>query len=152
MDINKASAEELENAFQVDGTRAGYLIERRRKQGPFRSWEDVKQVPGFEDRMIENLRAAGLTIGSEGESHATGERRSEDTGRSGGLDINSASAEELQRVFQMDGTRARYLIESRNRIGGFRSWDDIKREAPSFDDGMIENLRKAGARLGSRGA
>jgi competence protein ComEA len=153
MDINKATAEELEKAFQVDGTRAGYLIERRNKQGPFRTLDDVKQVPGFEDRMVENLRAAGLTLGSDrSEPNQRGGESSEGRGRSGELDINSASAEELERVFQMDGTRARYLIDTRNRIGGFRSWDDLKREAPSFDDGMIENLRKAGARLGPKAA
>jgi len=154
MDINKATPEELEKAFQVDGIRAGYIIERRDKQGPFRSWEEVKQVPGFEDRMVENLRAAGLTLGSgQGESNRKQEGQDQSRSRNaGGLDINSASAEELQRVFQMDGTRARYLIETRKRIGGFRSWDELKREAPSFDDGMIENLREAGARLGSQAA
>jgi DNA uptake protein ComE-like DNA-binding protein len=51
MDINEASAEQLENAFQVDGVRARYIVDRRDKRGPFQSWEDVKQVPGFEDKM-----------------------------------------------------------------------------------------------------
>ncbi|HZU24058.1 MAG TPA: helix-hairpin-helix domain-containing protein [Bryobacteraceae bacterium] len=154
MDINKATAEQLEKAFEVDGTRARYIVDYREKQGPFRSWEEVKQVPGFEDRMVENLRAAGLTLGSgDVESHPEHQRGTgSSTRRSGGLDINSASAQELQRVFQMDGTRAGYLIDARNRIGGFRSWDDVKREAPSFDDGMIENLRRAGGRLGGQRA
>src|SRR5579884_4223547 len=99
MDINKATPEELEKAFQVDGIRAGYIIERRDKQGPFRSWEEVKQVPGFEDRMVENLRAAGLTLGSgQGESNRKQEGQDQSRSRNaGGLDINSASAEELQR-------------------------------------------------------
>jgi hypothetical protein len=52
MDINKASAEQLEQAFQVDGTRARYLVERRNAMGGFQSWEDVKRVPGFEDKII----------------------------------------------------------------------------------------------------
>jgi len=54
MDINKASAEELGKAFQVDGTRARYIVEHRQKQGSFKSWEDVKQVPGFEDKMVDS--------------------------------------------------------------------------------------------------
>ncbi len=64
-DINRASAEELETAFEVDGTRARYIVDYREKHGPFRNWEDVKQVPGFEDRMVENLQAAGLTLSEQ---------------------------------------------------------------------------------------
>lgn len=71
MDINNASVEELEQAFQVDGTRARYLAERRRELGGFRSWEDVKHVAGFEDKMVENLKAAGLTIGAPERTHET---------------------------------------------------------------------------------
>jgi|SRR5579884_2315771 len=151
MDINKATAEELEKTFQVDGTRARYLVERRQKIGPFKSWDDVKNVPSFEDRMVENLRAAGLTLGgSDDDKRQRRETKPRDDERAGGLDINSASAEELQRVFELDGVRAGYLIETRNRIGGFKSWDELRREAPSFDDGMVENLRKAGGRLGAK--
>jgi hypothetical protein len=53
-------------------------------------------------------------------------------------------------VFQIDGERARYLVETRERLGGFRSWDELTREAPSFDEDMVENLKSAGARIGSR--
>jgi DNA uptake protein ComE-like DNA-binding protein len=135
MDINKASAEQLESAFQVDGTRARYLVEHRRKSGPFKNWDEVKQVPGFEDKMVENLLEAGLTIG------ATTDK---------GLDVNAASIEDLESVFQMDGERARYLIETRNRLGGFESWEQLKEEAPSFAEGMVQNLQQTGATIGKR--
>lgn len=143
MDINRASAEELERTFEVDGTRARYIVEHRERFGPFKSWEDVKQVPGFEDKMVENLRAAGLTVGT---SEPGGRRVSSETGR-GGTDLNSASSEDLERVPQIDSERARYLIEARKRLGGFKSWDEIKREVPSFEDGMVENLKQAGFRI-----
>ena len=154
MDINKASAEQLESAFQVDGVRARYIVERRDKLGPFHSWEDVKQVPGFEDKMVENLQSAGLTIG-KGETPPSHEQASSEremqasAGRSHSnqLNINSASAEELERVSQLDGERARYLIEARDRIGGFKSWDDVKREAPSFEEGMVDRLKGSGFRI-----
>lgn len=157
MDINKASAEDLERAFQIDGTRARYLIEHRNKSGAFKSWDDVKQIEGFDEKLVEDLRAAGITIGSSrepGEHHRSMPSKSngDHEPRSGAsrLDINSASEEELQRVFQMDGQRARYLVETRQRLGQFHSWDELKREAPSFDDGMVENLKKAGATISSR--
>lgn len=152
MDINKASAEELEHAFQVDGTRAQYLVEQREHSGAFKSWDDVKQVPGFEDKMVENLQAAGLTIGTgESTGNRTSQERNTDTSggetHERGINLNSASAEQLERAAQLDGMRAHYLIDARNRLGGFQSWDDVKREVPSFEDGMIENLKKAGIRI-----
>lgn len=144
MDINKASAEELEQAFQVDGTRARYLVEYRNKNGGFRSWEDVKRVPGFEDKMVENLRAAGLNIGADG---SASERSRAEGSHGGALDVNTATKEQLQQVAQIDGERAQYLLDARRRVGRFNSWDQLKREVPSFEDGMIERLKQAGARL-----
>lgn len=147
MDINKASAEELQNAFQVDGARARYIVEHRDKIGPFRSWEDVKHVPGFEDKMVDNLRAAGLTLGRSRESRSLEEVTSGAQTEKAGRDLNSASLDDLEAVSQIDGERARYLIEARTRLGGFKSWDDVKREASSFEDGMVEHLKDAGFRV-----
>jgi DNA uptake protein ComE-like DNA-binding protein len=79
----------------------------------------------------------------------SGERPSRSASGTGvGIDLNTASAEDLEHVFQIDGERARYLVQARTRLGGFTSWNQIKEQVPSFDDGMIENLKKAGARLG----
>lgn len=134
---------------------AEYLIERRRQLGGFKSWDDVKHVPGFEDKMVENLQAAGLSIGSQrtGTSPSgAGEKREDRTTErstrpSRARELNSASAEDLQNAAQLDGQRAEYLIEARNRLGGFKSWDEVKREVPSFEDGMVENLQRAGFSL-----
>jgi DNA uptake protein ComE-like DNA-binding protein len=148
MDINKASAEDLERAFQVDGTRARYIVEERDKLGGFESWDDVKKVPGFEDKMVENLQAAGLTIGKAERRQSTTERASgHSAGASTSHNLNGATAEDLEQVSQLDGERARYLVEARNRIGGFKSWDDVKREAVSFEDRMVERLQDAGFTL-----
>lgn len=150
----------------VRPTTSTKLPPKNSKNGPFQSWDDVKQVPGFEDRIVENLQQAGLTIGHErttdsrnetppegrSEHRRSGgesERPGSGEWRGGGLD-NAASAEELERVFQIDGTRAGYLVEARKRIGGFKSWEDVKREVPSFEDGMVENLKQAGARIGNK--
>src|SRR5438270_12750544 len=65
MDINKASAQDLENTLQLDGTRARYLEEYRNRIGEFTSWEQIRAVPSFDDGMIKNLKDAGLTLGSD---------------------------------------------------------------------------------------
>ena len=128
MDINKVSVEQLESAFQVDGTRARHLVDHRSKLGGF-----------------ENLEAAGLTIDLEnGAENRSSEVRASKTS----LEVNRSSTEELERVAQINGTRARYYIEACERVGGFEPWDQIKREAPSFEDGIIERFQRSGARLG----
>ena len=127
-------------------------MDRREKTGPFRDWEDVKEVPGFDDKMVENLRAAGLTVGRSqpsgaGKSDRTSAPESSGRRNDRSLNVNTASAEDLEKVFQLDGERARYFIDARNRIGRFKSWEQIKEEVPSFEDGMIENLKEAGATI-----
>ena len=168
LNINSASREELQQAFEVDGQRAEYIVQKRNELGGFESWEQFKKVvPGFEDKMVENLERAGVTLGGR-HSKATGSREADSStgneshqkngrqhsiaqpnreAKSSARDINEASEEDLQRVFQIDGERAHYLVQKRNEMGGFQSWDDIKREVPSFEDKMIENLEKAGFRL-----
>jgi len=170
MDINRASREDLQRAFEVDGERAEYIIDKRNQLGGFDSWEQIKEVvPSIEDRMVENLRAAGLTIGPKTSGHerqdATGSHRGESvphkrhdedssgsrartqTERSGGSatrDVNTVSREELKRVCQIDGERAEYFMRAREQSGGFKSWQQIKDTVLSFDDGMVDRLRNAG--------
>jgi DNA uptake protein ComE-like DNA-binding protein len=158
MDINRADREQLMRAFQVDGTRAEYIIRKRAELGGFRSWEDVKrEVPGFEDRMVANLKEAGLTVGGQ-EQEQREPKAAQGTQASGGnrsrnqrvIDLNQASAAELERAFQVDGTRAAYIVSKREELGGFSSWDELKGVVPSFEEGMVENLRQAGFELGPK--
>ncbi len=76
MDINRASAEELERTFEVDGERARYIIDKRNQMGGFDSWEQIKElVPNIDEKMVENLRAAGLTLGSRSDQRTHGDAR-----------------------------------------------------------------------------
>lgn len=62
LDINKASPQELEKAPMIGQERARKLVEAR----PIRSWEDLKKVEGFDEKLVENLRSAGATLGEAG--------------------------------------------------------------------------------------
>jgi competence protein ComEA len=75
IDLNSATAEEITSANidQVSEEKANSLIEFRDENGPFESWEDVKRVPGFNDRMIENLRQGGASIGEEADTGESSE-------------------------------------------------------------------------------
>jgi len=59
VNLNTASQQELEDLPMVGPKRAEALIAAR----PFRSWEDVAKVPGFELGMIDDLRSGGAELG-----------------------------------------------------------------------------------------
>ena len=67
LDLNRASVEEIANAgiAQVSEERARDLVEYRDEHGSFDSWEELQDVPGFNQGMIDNLKEAGVTLGNE---------------------------------------------------------------------------------------
>ncbi|WP_437622186.1 helix-hairpin-helix domain-containing protein [Sorangium sp. So ce1151] len=84
IDLNKATAEELEAIEGIDGERARLIIEHRSERGTFRSWEDVLSVPGIDSVLLGKLQkgsslgaGAAATGGAEPASgaapHAAGE-------------------------------------------------------------------------------
>lgn len=60
-----------------------------------------------------------------------------------GIDLNTASQQELEQIGGMGPDRARRIIEARP----LRSWDDVKR-IEGFSDTLANDLREAGARIG----
>jgi DNA uptake protein ComE-like DNA-binding protein len=164
MDINKASAEELQRTFEVDGERASYIINKRNQLGGFQGWDQIKAlVPSIDDKMVENLRAAGLTVGSRAErdsnkeerTAATASRSVEGSSSSDGSskkDINGVTGEQLEQICQIDGERADYFLRARRELGGFDSWEQIEEKVPSFDTGMVKRLKNAGYGFGSKAA
>jgi DNA uptake protein ComE-like DNA-binding protein len=60
VDLNSASEEELENVGGLGRERARRIVQNR----PFRSWDEVKRIEGFSDKLVADLQNAGATIGS----------------------------------------------------------------------------------------
>lgn len=60
IDLNSASEQDLERVGGLGRERAQRIVENR----PFRSWEDVKRIEGFSDKLVEDLRSAGASIGN----------------------------------------------------------------------------------------
>lgn len=64
-------------------------------------------------------------------------------GNAQGVDLNSASAEELDRVGGLGHDRVERILKNRP----FRSWDDL-RHVEGFGGTLVDDLRKQGASLG----
>lgn len=66
-------------------------------------------------------------------------------GKAHGVDLNTASREQLERVGGLGQDRAERIIQNRP----IRNWDDLRR-VEGFSETLVEDLKQAGATLGSR--
>jgi len=62
VDINRASAEELQKLPHIGPTLAQRIVAYRQQQGPFRSIEEIKRVKGIGEQTFARIRPY-LTIG-----------------------------------------------------------------------------------------
>lgn len=62
VDLNSASAKELEAVKGIGPAKAKAVIEYREKNGPFKSVDDLKKVKGFGAKTLDKLRP-GLSVG-----------------------------------------------------------------------------------------
>jgi competence protein ComEA len=61
VDINRATAAELETLPGIGPTRAGAIVEHREAHGPFASVDALADVPGIGQATIDGLRDAART-------------------------------------------------------------------------------------------
>ena len=64
-------------------------------------------------------------------------------GEANNVDLNSASAEELDRIGGLGHERVQRIVENRP----FRSWEDLRR-VEGFGGALVDDLKNAGATLG----
>ena len=60
VDINTASSEELQTLKGIGAQRAEKIIQYRNQHGAFRSLDDLTQVPGLGDKIVDGLRKDAL--------------------------------------------------------------------------------------------
>jgi competence protein ComEA len=61
VNLNTASRDELVTVPGIGPAKAEAIVEHRKAHGPFKSVDDLKQVKGFRDKLVERLRP-GLTV------------------------------------------------------------------------------------------
>jgi DNA uptake protein ComE-like DNA-binding protein len=68
-------------------------------------------------------------------------------GNANGVDLNSASREELERVGGLGPDRAQRIVQQRP----IRRWEDL-RKIEGFSDTLVQDLRQAGATIEQKAA
>jgi competence protein ComEA len=63
VNINTASAAELGGLKGIGDAKAKGIVEYREKKGPFKSVDDLRQVHGIGDKLLEQLRSH-VTVGT----------------------------------------------------------------------------------------
>lgn len=59
LNLNTAGIDELTSVAGLSRERAQQLLDFRAEHGEFRTWDDVKSVPGFSQKFIELLKNGG---------------------------------------------------------------------------------------------
>lgn len=120
LDVNTAPAEELQRLPRIGPALAERIVAERNANGGFRSGAElVARVPGIGDRMLELLEPH-LSFGGL----ATSPARSS-TGGAQLLDLNRATAAELESLPGIGPVLASRIIEHRARIGRFRDLTEL---------------------------
>ena len=74
VNLNTASRDELVAVPGIGPSKAQAIVEHRTTHGPFKSVDDLKQVKGFRDKLVERLRpeltvaAVPAKAGAKGEA------------------------------------------------------------------------------------
>lgn len=56
VNLNTATPDELVAVPGIGPSKAQAIVEHRKTHGPFKSVDDLKQVKGFRDKLVERLR------------------------------------------------------------------------------------------------
>ncbi len=133
IDPNLAGDEELDRLPGVGPARALQIVREREERGPFASIDDLARVRGIGSSSVERMRpflridpavvrraqpAAASAVGRFASGAEAGPRAG--SGRTGRLDLNRATVEELQAIPGIGPVIAQRIVAYRNENGAFR--------------------------------
>jgi len=126
LDPNRADEVDLDRLPGVGPATARAVVATREAGAAFRRPEDLLAVPGIGPATLERMRAhldfsapppgvrgGGVSMGMGG------------GGSGAALQLNSATAADLERLPGIGPALAQRIVEERERLGGFRSVDDL---------------------------
>ena len=63
MDLNTATEQELTVIQGIGKDHAKKIVQHRLQNGSFKTWEDLKRIPGLPPHMMDTLKRCGFTVG-----------------------------------------------------------------------------------------
>ena len=65
MDLNRATEQELTVVQGIGKDNAKKIVQHRLQNGSFKTWEDLKQIPGLPPHLSDALKRCGFTLGGQ---------------------------------------------------------------------------------------
>ena len=130
ININTASAEELQLLSGIGEVKARAIIEYREKHGGFTSVNELVNVYGIGEKTLDKIRDY-ITVGfyapniPEQSAPNSSAESSAPVEVSYPININTASAEELELLSGIGEVKARAIIAYREEHGGFTSVEEL---------------------------
>jgi competence ComEA-like helix-hairpin-helix protein len=63
MDLNTATEQELTVIQGIGKDLAKKIVQHRLQNGSFKTWEDLKRIPGLPPHMMDTLKRCGFSVG-----------------------------------------------------------------------------------------
>jgi len=130
IDVNTASADQLMSLPGIGGSKATLIVASRSQQGPFSSCADLQRVNGIGAKTVQNLEHMCTTGGGSTptSSRSTSSAATPAPAPSGNrVDINSASAAQLDALPGIGVSKAALIVASREQQGPYTSCADLQR-------------------------
>jgi competence ComEA-like helix-hairpin-helix protein len=122
LDPNSATAEELARLPRIGPALAERIVAHRRTSGGFRDPADLRAVRGIGPALLTTIEPHLEFT----RAPPRAPRRSGEAG-SGGVDLNRASAEELESLPGVGPAIAQRIVRHRAENGRFRSFEDLEK-------------------------
>jgi competence protein ComEA len=143
IDLNQADRAELLQLPGIGSHLADRIEKNREENGPFKNQSDLTRVPGIGSATAERLRPWIRVVDDETVATELAikpkSQQSKKVLPSQPIDINKATAAELQMLPGIGPTRARLIIEAR-QIGAFERVEDLRRVS-GIGPKILEKLR-----------
>lgn len=132
LDINLATVWHLQELPGIGPAKAEAIVAYRTEQGPFKRIEDIVNVSGIGPKTLESLKDSILVTVEQSPTPTTAEAKTVQTPakkhaavESDKLDINSASALQLQELPGIGPVKAEAIVAYRTQQGPFEKIEDI---------------------------
>jgi competence protein ComEA len=134
IDLDRAGAAEIARLPRVGLTLARAIVADRDARGPFGALEAVDRVPGIGPGLLASIRGQ-VTFSAPPGTGAGGVAAG-----AGPLDLNTATAAQLEALPFIGPTMARQIVAFRERHGPFPAVDSLVR-VPGIGPRTVERVR-----------